>query len=131
MAKLTSSERAILNDIPHGINVGQAIRSLCGDDTPFGVSGGETIEDYKILNFQGPPSNPSMPVPTHDEIATELIRLQDLWVADQWKRNRRRDFPKFEEQLNKIYDDGVTKWKAEMVDPIKTKWPKDNSGPIE
>ena len=27
------------------------------------------------------------------------------------------------------YDDGLTKWKSEMVDPVKTKWPKDNSGP--
>jgi hypothetical protein len=35
------------------------------------------------------------------------------------------------EQLNKIYDDGLTKWKTEMVDPVKVKWPKDNSGPVE
>ena len=28
------------------------------------------------------------------------------------------------EQLNKIYDDGLTKWKSEMVDPIKAKYPK-------
>ena len=33
-------------------------------------------------------------------------------------------------QLNKIYDDGLTKWKAETVDPVKAKWPKDNSGPV-
>ena len=27
-------------------------------------------------------------------------------------------------------DDGLTKWKSEMVDPVKAKWPKDNSGPV-
>ncbi len=46
-------------------------------------------------------------------------------------KNRKTDYPDFGTQLNKIYDDGVTKWKSEMVDPVKAKWPKDNSGPVE
>lgn len=46
-------------------------------------------------------------------------------------KNRKTDYPDMGTQLNKIYDDGVTKWKSEMVDPVKAKWPKDNSGPVE
>ena len=46
-------------------------------------------------------------------------------------KNRKTDYPDFGTQLNKIYDDGITKWKSEMVDPVKAKWPKDNSGPVE
>ena len=46
-------------------------------------------------------------------------------------KNRKTDYPDFGTQLNKIYDDGVTKWKSEMVDPVKAMWPKDNSGPVE
>ena len=46
-------------------------------------------------------------------------------------KNRKTDYPDFGTQLNKIYDDGVTKWKSEMIDPVKAKWPKDNSGPVE
>ena len=46
-------------------------------------------------------------------------------------RNREDDYPDWTAQLAKIYDDGIDKWKTEMVDPVKTKWPKDNSGPVE
>ena len=44
-------------------------------------------------------------------------------------RARKAEYPDWGTQLNKIYDDGLTKWKSEMVDPVKAKWPKDNSGP--
>ena len=46
-------------------------------------------------------------------------------------KNRKTEYPDWGTQLNKIYDDGIDKWKSEMVDPVKTKWPKDNSGPVE
>ena len=69
--------------------------------------------------------------PTESELATELTRLENLYIAQEYARNRSGDYPEIGEQLNKIYDDGLTKWKAEMVDPVKAKWPKDNSGPIE
>ena len=65
------------------------------------------------------------------KITTELDRLQTEWDAQEYARNRRNDYPDMGEQFNKIYDDGLTKWKSEMVDPVKTKWPKDNSGPVE
>tara|TARA_Y100001947_G_scaffold91809_1_gene78381 strand:- start:476 stop:808 length:333 start_codon:yes stop_codon:yes gene_type:complete len=57
------------------------------------------------------------------------IDKKALWEANTWLRNRKAEYPDMGSQLNKIYDDGVTKWKSEMVDPIKAKWPKDNSGP--
>ena len=53
------------------------------------------------------------------------------WDAKQYARSRQAEYPDTGAQFNKIYDDGLTKWKSEMVDPVKTKWPKDNSGPIE
>ena len=52
------------------------------------------------------------------------------WDAQEYSRNRAAEYPDTGSQFNKIYDDGLTKWKAEMVDPVKTKWPKDNSGPV-
>ena len=51
-----------------------------------------------------------------------------------FKKNRIRskhEYPSTGDQLDKIYHDGLTKWKSEMVNPVKTKWPKDNSGPVE
>ena len=67
--------------------------------------------------------------PTESEIDAEIKRLQAEYDAQAYARNRQADYPDWGTQLNKIYDDGVTKWKSEMVDPVKAKWPKDNSGP--
>jgi len=69
--------------------------------------------------------------PSDSEIDAEIIRLQAEWDANTYARNRKEEYPEFGSQLNKIYDDGLTKWKSEMVDPVKTKWPKNNKGPIE
>ena len=69
--------------------------------------------------------------PTESAIQTKLEELEAEWTAQEYSRNRQADYPDWGTQLNKIYDDGVTKWKSEMVDPVKAKWPKDNSGPVE
>ena len=63
------------------------------------------------------------------DIDTKIVELESEWDAQAYARNRQADYPDYGTQLNKIYDDGLTKWKAEMVDPVKAKWPKDNSGP--
>ena len=67
--------------------------------------------------------------PTKAEVDAEIKRLQDEEDSQEYARNRQREYPDWGTQLNKIYDDGVDKWKSEMVDPVKAKWPKDNSGP--
>ena len=63
------------------------------------------------------------------DIDAKKVELKAEWIAQEYARNRKGDYPDWGTQLNKIYDDGVTKWKSEMVDPVKVKWPKDNSGP--
>ena len=68
--------------------------------------------------------------PSDSAIATELTRLKAEYDAQAYARNRQDDYPHWSTQLDKIYDDGLTKWKSEMVDPVKAKWPKDNSGPV-
>ena len=67
--------------------------------------------------------------PTEKELTDALKKQQDDWDAKEYARNRKLEYPDWGIQLNKIYDDGIAKWKSEMVDPIKAKWPKDNSGP--
>ena len=68
--------------------------------------------------------------PSEEDIKTEQDRLQAEYATQEYARNRATDYPDTGDQFNKIYDDGLTKWKSEMVDPVKTKWPKDNSGPV-
>ena len=67
--------------------------------------------------------------PTEVEIDAEIVRLKAEYTTQAYARNRQDDYPDWGTQLEKIYDDGLTKWKSEMVDPVKAKWPKDNSGP--
>lgn len=64
-------------------------------------------------------------------ITAKADELMKEWEAQEYSWHREREYPNFNEQLDKIYHDGVAKWKSEMIDPIKTKWPKDNSGPVE
>ena len=64
------------------------------------------------------------------DIEAEVSRLEAEYDAQAYARQRKEEYPDWSVQLNKIYDDGVTKWKSEMVDPVKAKWPKDNSGPV-
>ncbi len=65
------------------------------------------------------------------KVEVELEKLQKEWDALEYSRKRYHEYPDWNTQLAKIYDDGVEKWKTEMVDPVKKKWPKDNSGPVE
>jgi len=68
--------------------------------------------------------------PTEQEFNDAVTTWNAEYDAQEYARNRQAEYPDWSVQLNKIYDDGVTKWKSEMVDPIKSKWPKDNSGPV-
>ena len=84
-----------------------------------------TANDLSTLKWESAIS------PSAAEIEQSLKDLKAEHDAQAYARNRQNDYPDMGTQLNKIYDDGVTKWKSEMVDPVKAKWPKDNSGPVE
>ena len=44
-----------------------------------------------------------------------------------YTEKREREYPSIKDQLDKIYHDGIDKWKSEMIKPIKDKYPKDGS----
>ena len=41
-----------------------------------------------------------------------------------YKLQRLRAYPSWTKQLEYIYDNGIEKWKTDMVDPVKAKYPK-------
>jgi len=45
-------------------------------------------------------------------------------AATQYQEDRRRAYPDLESQLDYIYHNGIDKWKTDIVDPVKTKYPK-------
>ena len=62
--------------------------------------------------------------PTDAEIETEITRIKTEYDAKEYQRKRASEYPSWQKQLEKIYDDGIDAWKTEMVDPIKAKYPK-------
>ena len=101
-------------------NLFNAIHSLVG-----GTLTGSP-NDFSSFQYQS-----GQTPPTEKEAEAKLAELEAEYDAQEYARNRQAEYPDWGTQLNKIYDDGLTKWKSEMVDPVKAKWPKDNSGPVE
>jgi len=60
-----------------------------------------------------PPSDSDLDAKTTEKLA--IITYQN---------NRRQEYPDFATQLDYIYHNGIEKWKTDIVDPIKTKYPK-------
>ena len=71
--------------------------------------------------------------PTEAEVDTEIIRLQAEHDAQEYARNRAAEYPSNGDQWDMIYKDtkNSTTTHADAVEAVKTKWPKDNTGPVE
>ena len=69
--------------------------------------------------------------PTDEAIDAEIIRLQAEYDAQEYARNRATEYPSNGDQWDMIYKDNKnsTTTHADAVEAVKTKWPKDNSGP--
>ena len=66
-------------------------------------------------------------LPTESELNNKLKEMQDAWDLENtgYKKNRKSEYPSFEDQLDYIYHNGITKWKTDMIKPIKDKYPKE------
>jgi len=62
--------------------------------------------------------------PSEEVVNAKITELKNAYASAQYKRQRASEYPSWEKQLEKIYDDGIDAWKTEMVDPIKAKYPK-------
>ena len=71
--------------------------------------------------------------PTESAIATEVIRLQAEFDAQLYARNRAAEYPSQGDQNDMMYKDtkNSTTTHADAVESVKTKWPKNNTGPVE
>ena len=66
----------------------------------------------------------NIPKPTEAEVTAERQRLTDEWNNAEYQRLRKEEYPSMEEQLDYIYHNGVESWKADMILPVKNKYPK-------
>jgi hypothetical protein len=81
-------------------------------------------DDFTYHDGQTPPSD--------EEIDAEIIRLEAEYDAQEYARNRASEYPSNGDQWDMIYKDNKnsTTTHADAVEAVKTKWPKDNSGPV-
>jgi len=80
----------------------------------------EVPEDFEQLLTD----NQYVDTPTPEIWELEKYDSEAAWQADEYKRQRKSEYPNWGEQLDYIYHNGVDAWKADIVDPIKTKYPK-------
>lgn len=75
--------------------------------------------DYGTLNWM----DEVQTQPTEQEVATELQRLQDLYIYTEYQRLRARAYPTIEEQMDMLFHLGYDGWKAQ-IQQIKDQYPK-------
>ena len=64
--------------------------------------------------------------------ATRTATLKSEWDAKVYARNRIAEYPTQGDQNDMMYKDNLngTTTHKDAVEVVKTKWPKDNSGPV-
>ena len=58
------------------------------------------------------------------DIQTKLDELQVQYDNNEYQRKRDAEYPSIKDQLDKIYHEGIDKWKEDMIKPVKDKHPK-------
>ena len=61
---------------------------------------------------------------TWEQVIAKDTELKSDASKVAYKQQRLEEYPNFGEQLDYIYHHGIDKWKTDIVDPVKTKYPK-------
>ena len=98
---------------------GKIVNKVTKHEAIFSLVGGDISalgDEITYNSGQTPPSNA--------EIDAEIIRLQAEYDAQKYARNRATEYPSTGDQLDYIFHNGVAKWKTDIVQPVKDKYPK-------
>ena len=57
-------------------------------------------------------------------LEAEIKKIEAELDAIQYQEDRRSEYPDWGTQLDYIYHNGIDKWKTDIVDPVKAKYPK-------
>jgi len=108
-------------------NLSTKIKLYCEEN---GVSNLNFVDDVKLQddsNGQGAyikEWNLGISQPTTDQIASYETAANTEEALQVVLNNRRAEYPDWGTQLDYIYHNGIDKWKTDIVDPVKTKYPK-------
>jgi len=98
---------------------GKIVNKVTKHEAIFSLVGGDISalgDEITYNSGQTPPSNAA--------IDAEIIRLQAEYDAQEYARNRATEYPSTGDQLDYIFHNGVAKWKTDMIEPVKAKYPK-------
>ena len=76
----------------------------------------EDIDSIKWLNGTTPISK--------SDIEAKQAELQTAYDNNKYQRDRKKEYPKIEDQLDDIYHNGIDGWKA-TIKATKDKYPKE------
>ncbi len=57
-------------------------------------------------------------------ITIDLDAVNTEFAKQEYKNKREIEYPYWGTQLDYIYHNGIDKWKTDIVDPVKAKYPK-------
>ena len=91
-----------------------------------------SVENGKINGWDLCEVKSNQVQPTEEAIQTKLAELTAEYDAQEYARNRASEYPSTGDQMDMMYKDtkNSTTTHADAVEAVKTKWPKDNSGPV-
>jgi len=58
------------------------------------------------------------------EVTYDNNAVENLIASEIYKDLRAKEYPAIADQLDYIYHNGIDAWKTDMIDPVKTKYPK-------
>ena len=59
-----------------------------------------------------------------NKVEINLSLINDWVDTEAYKHIRAKEYPAITDQLDYIYHNGIDAWKTDMIDPVKTKYPK-------
>ena len=62
--------------------------------------------------------------PSDSDLATKKAEKLAAIIKNKYQGKRAEEYPNWGTQLDYIYHNGIEKWKTDMVDPVKAKYPK-------
>ena len=106
----------------------QAVDNLAGEGC-YILEGDDKYENIKYWNTSHPLYKKT---PTEAEVLAEVERIKKEEVYKKQRTGQLVDgvattdtiYPSIGEQLDYIYHNGIDKWKTDIVDPVKAKYPK-------
>lgn len=62
-------------------------------------------------------------MPSQEEVDTEMARLEAEYIRNEYQRQREKEYPSWEQQMDILFHQGYEGWKA-VIQAVKDKYPK-------